>query len=140
MIVKGDKPNETRFICNQALATAPAPEGPWTIRDRPVIDDLHTEDASMWYDSTRGRFYAVFHAKGFIGMMTSEDGYDWAKAGQYQLTPKRVAFDDGSDFEPDRMERPFVLTDAQGRAEMLFVACKSGDSSAIIGLKLTAGK
>lgn len=138
MIIKGDKPNESHFVRNQALATAPRPEGPWTIQDKPVIDDLDTEDASIWYDQTRNRFYAVFHAKGFIGMMTSHDGYTWEKATQYVLTPKEIPFDDGTIWKPDRMERPFVLTDGQGRPRMLFVACKKGDMSTDIALPLSA--
>lgn len=137
MIVKGDKPKATGFVRNQALATAPAPEGPWTIRDKPVIDDLDTEDASMWYDRTRERFYAVFHARGFIGLMTSVDGYNWEKAKQYRLTPKEIPFDDGTVWKPDRMERPFVLTDEKGRPQMLFVACRKGDLSANIALRLS---
>jgi alpha-L-fucosidase len=137
MIVKGDKPGEKRFIRNQALATAPKPEGPWTIQEKPVIDDLDTEDASIWYDTTRNRFYVVFHAHSFIGMMTSADGYTWEKAAQYRLISKHIPFDDGSSWEPDRMERPFVLTDEKGRARMLFVACKRGDMAVIVALPLT---
>ncbi len=140
MIIKGDKPGEKRFIRNQALATAPKPEGPWTIRDRPVIDNLDTEDASMWYDQTRQRFYAVFHAHTFIGMMTSTDGYHWEKAAQYKLTPKVIPFDDGTDWKPQRMERPFVLTDELGRPQMLFVACQKGDMAVDIALRLTPAK
>lgn len=136
MIVKGDKPGETRFIRNQALATAPAPEGPWTIQDKPVIDYLDTEDAALWYDKTRRRFFAVFHAHTFIGMITSDNGYDWRKAEQFELTPKRVAFDNGTAWEPERMERPFVLTDQAGNPRMLYVACKKGDHSYNIALPL----
>ena len=136
MIIKGDKPNEKRFIRNQALATAPSPEGPWTIQDKPVIDNLDTEDASIWYDSVRKRFYAVFHAHGFIGMITSVDGYNWEKATQYKLTPKIIKFDDGSRWKPQRMERPFVLTDSQGQPILLFVACRQDNMSANIALPL----
>jgi hypothetical protein len=137
MIVKGDRPDATGFVRNQALATAPAPGGPWTIQERPVIDDLDTEDASMWFDERRRRFYAVFHAHDFIGMMTSADGYAWEKAARYRLTSKVIRFDDGATWTPDRMERPFVLTGAGGRPVMLYVACRKGDMSAIIALRLT---
>ncbi|MFG0251951.1 MAG: glycoside hydrolase family protein [Phycisphaerales bacterium JB038] len=140
MIIKGDKPNVTGFVRNQALATAPQPQGPWTIQDQPVIDDLDTEDASMWYDQKRERFYAVFHARGFIGMMTSTDGYRWERAGQYELTPKVIHFDDGTTWKPDRMERPFVLTDAAGQPQMLFLACKKGNMSVNLALPLAVGE
>ncbi|MCO6043208.1 glycoside hydrolase family protein [Aeoliella sp. ICT_H6.2] len=136
MIVKGDKPGSRAR--NQALAIANSPVGPWTIQDAPVIDDLDTEDASIWYDQTRKRFYAVFHARGFLGMMTSPDGYHWEKAAQYKLTPKEIVFDDGTTWKPDRMERPFVLTDDRGQPQQLFVACKRGDTSVNVCLPLFA--
>ena len=136
MIVKGDKPEAKGFVRNQALATSPRPEGPWTIQDKPVIDNLDTEDCSMWYDSVRKRFYAVFHAHTFIGMMTSEDGLKWEKASQYKLCAKEIPFDDGTNWNPERMERPFILTDEQGQPLMLFVGCKKGNMTVNIALKL----
>ena len=136
MIIKGDKAggNGAR---NQALATAAKPEGPWVIHDRAVIDNLDTEDASIWYDQTRKRFYAVFHAHTFIGMMTSVDGLNWQRAANYQLTTKQIAFDDGTLWKPQRMERPFMLTDELGRPQLLFVACKKGNHSVNIALPVS---
>ncbi len=139
MIIKGDKPGG-RGARNQALATAPSPEGPWTIQDKPVIDNLDTEDVSMWYDQPRKRFYAVFHSHTFIGMMTSTDGFNWEKAAQYKLSPKGIPFDDGTIWQPQRMERPFVLTDERGRPQLLFVACKKGNMVVNIALPLSAAK
>ena len=138
MIVKGDKPGTTEFLRNQALATAPSPEGPWTMQPNPVIEDFDTEDASMWYDATKGRFYAVFHAHSFIGMMTSKDGYAWERASNFEVVKKEIAFENGKAWKPDRMERPFVLTDEQGRPEILYVACKKDDQAVNIALPLTA--
>lgn len=146
MIVKGDKPNATGFIRNQALATAGSPVGPWTIHDEPVIDYIDTEDVSMWYDQTRNRFYAVFHVPathappvGFIGMITSSDGIHWEKASRYCLLEKRIPLDDGTLWTPGRMERPFVLTNDRGQPEMLYVACKEGNSTCVVALALDAG-
>ncbi len=136
MIVKGDKPGEKRFIRNEALATAPAPEGPWTIYDKPVIDYLDTEDCSIWYGKLQQRFFAVFHARSFIGLITSDDGYSWRKAKPFKLTPKQIALADGSVWKPQRMERPFVLTDSAGNPQILFVACRKGNASFNIALPL----
>lgn len=136
MIVKGDSPTARRR--NQALATSRNPDGPFTVQPQPVIEDLDTEDCSMWYDAQRRRFYAVFHAHTFIGMMTSADGYQWSKAAQYQLTTRRVRFDDGSYWEAERMERPFVLTDTRGQPQWLYVAVKKGDRSYDLALPLHA--
>jgi hypothetical protein len=136
MIVKGDKPNEKRFIRNQALATAPKPEGPWTIYDKPVIDYLDTEDVSMWYDKIQKKFFAVYHGGPNIGLIVSDDGYNWRKSNQDNLTKKIISFSDGSSWKPSRMERPFVLTDKQGRAQVLYVACKYGKRSSNIAIPL----
>ena len=125
LIVKGDKPNETRFIRNQALATAPSPTGPFTVQSDPVIDYLDTEDASLWYDETRRRFYAVFHAHTFIGLLISTDGHHWQKAVPFQIMPKELALADGSTLVPDRMERPFVFVE-DGVPRVLLLAVKKG--------------
>lgn len=136
MIVKGDKPGEKRFIRNQAVATAPRPEGPWTIQPKAAIDNMDTEDVSLWYAQAWKRFFAVFHAHTFIGMIESADGLDWRRSAQFELTKRVVAFDDGTTWSPDRMERPFVLTDARGVPQMLYVACKQGAHSVDLAMPL----
>ena len=89
MIVKGDKPGEQRFIRNQAVATAPQPEGPWTIQPKAAIDDMDTEDVSLWYSSALQRFFAVFHAHSFIGMIESANGLDWCQGRSESKPPGR---------------------------------------------------
>lgn len=128
LIVKGDKPNETRFIRNQAMAVADAPTGPFEMQDLAVIDDLDTEDVSMWYDAGREQFYGVFHAHGFIGMINSPDGLHWKKATEYSLMPKQVAQINGDTLRPDRLERPFVYTEDDAPT-VLSLAVKKGDDS-----------
>ncbi|MFT6809467.1 MAG: alpha-L-fucosidase [Saprospiraceae bacterium] len=128
LIIKGDKPNEKRFIRNQAIAISDSPMGPFEIQEKAVIDDLDTEDVSMWYDSERKRFYATFHAHDFIGMITSENGTDWKKSNEYVLMPKSIALADGSDLIPDRMERPFIYIE-NGQPKVLSLAVKKGDES-----------
>ncbi|MBI4890692.1 MAG: glycoside hydrolase family protein [Acidobacteria bacterium] len=136
MIVKGDKPGEQRFIRNQAVATAPRPEGPWTIQPKAAIDDLDTEDVSLWYAQPWKRFFAVFHAHTFIGMIESANGMDWRRSAHFELTKRPVAFDEGEPWVPDRMERPFVLTDKHGIPQVLYVACKKGEHSVDLALPL----
>jgi hypothetical protein len=138
MIVKGDKPNEKRFIRNQALATAKAPIGPFTIQPKPVIDYLDTEDVSMWFDTSRERFFAVFHAHRFIGLITSKNGFTWEKAEPFELMAKGIRFDDGTKWLPQRMERPFLLTDEKGRPRFLYVACKKENESVNICMAVRA--
>ncbi len=139
MIVKGDKPGATQFIRNQAVATSPKPQGPWTIADKPAIDYLDTEDVSLWYDQGRERYYAVFHTserKGFIGLITSEDGLNWEKSAQFELTPKVINFDDGTSWKPAMMERPYMLRDDKGTPTHLVVACGSTKHTSIVILPL----
>jgi len=128
LIVKGDKPNETRFIRNQAIAVSDSPLGPFEKQEKPVIDYLDTEDVSLWYDEQRERFYGVFHAHDFIGMVTSEDGINWKKANEYILKSKKVERTDGTILAPDRMERPFIFRE-MGKPTVLSLAVKKGDES-----------
>ncbi|WP_346238460.1 glycoside hydrolase family protein [Niabella insulamsoli] len=132
LIVKGDKPNETRFIRNQAIAIGDSPIGPFKIQPEPVIDYLDTEDISMWYDKKLDYFYAIFHAtSGFIGLVSSPDGMHWSKAKDYRLMPKELKMTSGEVRKYDRMERPFVFVE-EGKPKVLSLALKKGDDSFIV--------
>lgn len=135
LIVKGDKPNETKFIRNQAIAIAKTPVGPFTIQANPVIGNLDTEDVSMWYDKKQTMFYAVFHAHTFIGLMTSIDGLKWKKAENYIAANKNILLEDDSFLIPDRMERPFVYIE-NGSPVVLCLAIKKGNDSYTIFIPL----
>ena len=128
LIIKGDKPNEKRFIRNQAMAISDSPTGPFEIQSKPVIDYMDTEDVSMWYDQKREHYYGVFHAHSFIGMISSKDGINWDKATEYALMQKVVPRSDGSKLKPDRLERPFVYTE-DGEPQVLSLAVKKGNDS-----------
>lgn len=136
MIIKGDKPNETRFIRNQALAKSPFPSGPFTILTKPVIDNLDTEDVSMWFDELSDRFYAIFHTHGFIGLMTSIDGYSWTKAKNYKVNNKRLKMKSSTELIPDRMERPFVFIE-DGHPTVISFAIKKGNDAFSVFVPLT---
>ena len=139
LIVKGDKPNETRFIRNQAVAVSDSPTGPFKMQEKPVIDYIDTEDMSMWYDSKHDYFYGVFHAHTFIGMVSSPDGLNWKKATEYVITPKKLALKDGSEIIPDRLERPFVYTE-NDEPQVLSMAVKKGDESYIVFVPVNQNK
>lgn len=139
LIVKGDKPGETRFIRNQAIAISYSPTGPFVMQPKPVIDYLDTEDMSMWYDSVRDYFYAVFHAHTFIGMVSSKDGINWKKATEYVITPKKLALSDGSELVPERLERPFIYQE-NGEPKVLSMAVKKGNESYIVFVPIKENK
>ena len=136
MIIKGDKPNEKKFIRNQALATSNSPHGPFDIQPNPVIDNLDTEDASMWYDQKVNRFYAVFHAHKYIGLMTSLNGYNWEKAHDYEIITKQVPMTNDQFLTPDRLERPFVFVE-DDEPKVLSLAVKKGNDAYSIFISLT---
>ena len=128
LIVKGDKPNEARFIRNQAIAISTSPTGPFEMQSEPVIDYIDTEDMSMWYDQKRDYFYGVFHAHSFIGMVSSPNGIHWEKATEYTIMHKKLLLQDGSEIIPDRLERPFVYTE-NDEPRVLSLAVKKGDDA-----------
>lgn len=128
LIVKGDKPNEKRFIRNQAIAISDSPIGPFEMQTEPVIGYLDTEDMSLWYDHKRDYYYGVFHAHEFIGLVSSTDGINWKKATEYALMSKTVPMMDGKELRPDRLERPFIYSE-NGEPQVLSLAVKKGDES-----------
>jgi hypothetical protein len=136
LIVKGDKPNDTRFTRNEAIAIAPTPTGPFVIQPKAVIDYLDTEDMSLWYDSKRDYYYAIFHStQGFIGLVSSPDGINWHKAHEYYLMPKKLKTISGSMFIPDRMERPSVYVE-NNEPKVLCFAVKKDDSSYLVFVRV----
>ncbi len=113
MIIKGDRPDKTSgFNVLQALAVSDSPAGPFELTDKVVYDEINTEDASVWYDDARKRFYAMFHAHGgnYLGMLTSEDGMNWKKATEHVLMHKQYVLN-GEIVKPQRVERPSVYVE-----------------------------
>ncbi len=139
LVVKGDKPGAQRFLRNQAIAVGETPTGPFVMQQEPVIDYIDTEDMSMWYDKERHRFYGVFHARGFIGLVTSADGIHWHKATRYVLMPKVVPLAGGDTLKPGRLERPFVYTE-NGEVKVLSLAAKKGDDSFCVFIPIKKNK
>jgi beta-xylosidase len=80
--VAGGEPKPQRI---QGMAIADTPVGPFKILPEPAIKDIDTEDASLWYDAARQKYFAVFHAHTFIGLIESDDGINWRKAENYKI-------------------------------------------------------
>lgn len=141
LIIKGDdiKAGKPRLI--QAIGTSDNPTGPFRLENKPAFADIPTEDVSMWYDQSRKRYYAIFHAHGgdFIGLITSEDGINWQKAKHYKVCKKEVPLKDGTVMKVDRMERPFVYVE-NGVPTLLCFGVKKGNDAFIVFFKLTEPK
>lgn len=128
MMVKGDKPGSRQR--NQAIAISDRPEGPFAVQPKPAIQGFDTEDADLWYDSKRKRFYALFHMHKNIGMITSPNGLSWTKAQSFNVTPSKLIknADSGETLSIRRVERPFVLLDDEGEPMLLFLTALQGPS------------
>jgi len=138
MIVKGDDIKETRYArLIQAVGVSKSPTGPFKLLNKPAFDDIETEDASVWYDKKRSRFYAIFHAQGkdYIGLITSEDGKEWKKAKNFVVCKKQLILPDGSIYKINRMERPSVYQE-NGELKMLSFAVMKGNDAFIVFLSL----
>ena len=134
LIVKGDKPNATGFVRNQAIAISERPDGDFVIQPKPVIDYLDTEDMSLWYDQARGYYYGIFHStEHFIGLVSSPDGVNWSKAAEFKLMDKVIPMADGTGFKPEKVERPFVYEE-NGEIQIIGFALKDGEESFIVTL------
>jgi len=129
--VKGDKPNEKRFIRNQAIAISDSPIGPFVMQPRPVIDYLDTEDMSLWYDQKRALFYGIFHAHEYLGLVCSPDGLNWKEANEFEVLKKEIPKKNGQILKPDRMERPFIFFE-DGEARTLCLAILEGHESYMV--------
>lgn len=139
LIVKGDKPNEERFIRNQAIAISNSPIGPFVMQTKPVIDYLDTEDMSLWYDKKRSFFYGIFHAHNYLGLVCSIDGVNWEKATNFEVLKKEIPMKNGETIKPDRMERPFVYIE-NGKPKTLCLAVKKGNKSYTVFVPIKTDK
>lgn len=136
IIVKGDDIKENRYArLIQAVGIAETPVGPFQLFNESAFDDIPTEDACIWFDKKRNRYYAIFHALGqnFIGLITSTDGRNWTKAKNFVVCKKELKLKNGSILKLDRMERPSVYIE-KGELKMLSFAAMKGDESFIVFL------
>ena len=141
MIIKGDDINVERIHRIQLVGESRRPEGPFMFLDTPLYDRRQTEDACIWFDETTGLHNVVVHVMGRddLAWFVSRDGFTWRQADTPVFMKKEFAMTDGSIWKPDRVERPFVLTDERGRPQWFYVAIKEGDYEANIAVRILCG-
>jgi hypothetical protein len=144
MMIKGDikpkLPTERMPQRVQGLALAERPEGPFHLQPQLAIRDLDTEDASLWYDATRRRYFAVFHAHKYIGLIESTDGLNWRRAEHYQVTTgNEVRRADGTVLRTKApLQRPGVFLE-NGMPRVLTLAVPDGDDWYCVTVPLAGG-
>lgn len=139
MIMKGDdatKPEQWFRI--QLVGHAQDPAGPFTFQQEPVYSKRQTEDAGIWYDREAGRYYMVCHVmrKPDLALFTSPDGKSWKPAPDRIFMKKQFRLEDGRTWKPDRVERPFILTDDAGKPRMLYLGVADDDVNGNITIEL----
>ncbi len=124
MIMKGDDVKVKDWHRIQLVGHATNAEGPFTFNEEPVYDKAQTEDAGIWYDKRTEDYYMACHVMNSpdLALFTSKNGHQWRQADNPLFKKKEIELEDGSIWKPDRVERPFILTDAAGKPIMLYVA------------------
>jgi hypothetical protein len=131
MIFKSRKPNVGHMT--MWMARSDYPDRSFKIWGEVFTSaDLACEDPCLWYDKIRKRFYAVVkyysNAKklapqfGALALVTSVDGMHWEGAKNSLVSLRQLKFKNGEVMELDRLERPFVVTDADGQPLALLAA------------------
>lgn len=114
MIIKGDlkqkKPTDPMGQRVQALALSKTPEGPFIMQPKPALHDIDSEDASIWYDQKRDKYYAIYHAHKYLGLLSSNDGLHWDRAENNIITYNKLQRKDGTTlFSKRPLQRPNVF-------------------------------
>lgn len=124
MVMKGDDVNRKERFRIQFAGHSEKPEGPFVFLEQPVYSKAQTEDASIWYDNQDNLFYMICHVMRTPDLMGfySLDSKHWELNKNPVMLRKQIPLSDGSVWKPDRVERPFILTDDRGKPCMIYVA------------------
>lgn len=124
MIMKGDDVNKEKWFRIQLVGKSSSHSGPFKFSSKPVYDKAQTEDACIWFDKNLNKYYMVCHVMGKsdLALFNSENGIEWQPDGKNIFMKKEFTLSDGTIWKPERVERPFVLTDETGKPVMLYVA------------------
>lgn len=113
----------------QCMATAPNPDGPFTIAETPILTDKEAEDPFLWFQDNH--YYAILDDQRALytnhhglALFTSEDGEHWKIAKNPSVMKPEITWEDGSVSELRYLERPQVWLDENGKPAMLFCAAQ----------------
>jgi hypothetical protein len=128
MMLKGDlkpkTPTEQMGQRVEGLAIADTPTGPFHILPELAIKDIDTEDADLWWDAVRKKYFALFHAANYVGLIESADGLNWQRAEHYKVCGNQLLRTDGSWLKTSApLQRPALYCeDGEPRVLCLAVA------------------
>ena len=142
MIMKGDDVGKEQWFRIQLVGESTLAEGPFKFEKEPVYDKAQTEDACMWFDQELKRYFMVCHVMGKrdLALFYSDNGKDWEPHERSVFMKKEFLLEDGTLWKPERVERPFVLTDDTGKPTMLYVAIADQDVSGNIAIPIYYGE
>ena len=124
------------------MAIADKPTGPFVIRPELAIKDFDTEDAEMWWDAGRKKFFAVFHAHQYIGLIESADGLHWQPAQHPRVMEgNRLTLTNGTVLKTEQgpLQRPGVFFE-NGEPRVLCLAVPMKDNWHIVTVPLACTK
>lgn len=124
MIIKGDDVKKEEKFRIQLVGHSARPDGPFVFREEPVYSEMQTEDAGIWYDQQDTLYYMICHVMGKPDLIAfhSVDSIHWKLNKDPVMLKKQILLSDGSLWKPARVERPFVLTDDNGKPCMIYLA------------------
>lgn len=138
MIMKGDDLNYEEWYRIQLVGRSDKLTGPFHFEKKPVYAEAQTEDACLWFDEVLNKYYMVCHVMGKrdLALFNSENGVDWQPDERKVFMKKEFTLSDGTIWKPERVERPFVLTNEKGQPIMIYVAVADKNVSGNIALFL----
>jgi hypothetical protein len=138
MIMKSDDiKHDTKFRIQFAGYSDNA-EGPFVFPSTSLYDEKQTEDAYLWYDKLLNSYYMICHVMGQkdLAFFKSDDGLKWNKHERAVFMKKEILLSNDSLWIPDRVERPFILTDSLGQPMMIYVAVADKNTSGNIAIPI----
>jgi len=118
-----------KFNAIHCIATAPAPDGPFTIAERPVLTESTAEDPFIWYQ--HDRYYAIVDDQygNYLGVkglaqFESMDGFTWGPSDDILVSKVEIRWDDQSLTPLKHLERPQLWFNEEGQPAMLFLAAQ----------------
>lgn len=117
------------FRSVHCLATAPNPDGPYTIAEEPVLTESTAEDPFIWYGDDR--YYAIvddqygnyLDVRG-LALFESSDGFTWGPATNPMVSKVEIQWDDHTITPLRHLERPQLWFNETGQPSLLFLAAQ----------------